>query len=128
MADRLKQTNSLLPSDKALWLAEHWSVEEDGRWTILGDPAHKRPNATPYRAAEVLACWRRINAPVLWAEGAQTRITEFWGDRYPREEFEARLREVKNHQRCVIPDAGHMLHHDQPQALAQQIGTFLDSN
>ena len=128
VAERLQKTNPLLPHDKALWLAQHWSVEEDGQWTILGDPAHKRPSATLYRAAEVLACWRRITAPVLWAEGAQTRIGELWGDRYPREEFEARLREVKNHQRCVIEGAGHMLHHDQPEALAREIGTFLDSN
>jgi pimeloyl-ACP methyl ester carboxylesterase len=126
VADRLMRTNPLLAADKAHWLAAHWSREQDGQWIILGDPVHKRPNAVPYRKAEVMATWRRITAPLLWAEGAQTKILEFWGGRYPREEFEARLSEVKIHQRRVIDGAGHMLHHDRPEALAQEIQAFLD--
>lgn len=126
VAERLVRTNPLLAPNKARWLATHWSREEaPGRWIILGDPAHKRPNAVPYRAEEVLACWRRIEAPLLWVEGAQTRITELWAGRYPRSEFEARLAQVREVQRCVIDQAGHMLHHDQPQALADVLEDFL---
>jgi len=126
VAERLVRTNPLLAPDKARWLAAHWSREDaPGRWVILGDAAHKRPNAVPYRAEEVLACWRRIEAPVLWVEGAQTRITELWADRYPRAEFDARLAQVPDVQRCIIEHAGHMLHHDQPQELAAALDAFL---
>ncbi|MBV8603109.1 MAG: alpha/beta hydrolase [Pelomonas sp.] len=125
VAARLVKTNPRLPADKARWLAAHWAREDTpGRWIILGDPAHKRPNAVPYRAAEVLACWRRITAPLLWVEGAETRITELWADRFPRSEFDERLAQVRSVERRVVADAGHMLHHDQPQAVAALLEAF----
>ena len=78
-----------------------------------------------YRKEEVLECWRRIEAPVLWAEGDQTDLTQWWGNRYPREDFEARLGEVPQVQRVLLAQCGHMLHHDQPEKLAQHMGSFL---
>jgi pimeloyl-ACP methyl ester carboxylesterase len=69
--------------------------------------------------------WRRITAPVLWVEGRDSRPPAAWGDRYPRAEFEARLGVVRQLQRVVIDDAGHMLHHDQPEAVAAAIEAFL---
>ena len=126
VAERLRRNNPRLPADKARWLAEHWSaLREDGRRHILGDPAHKRVNPMLYRVEEVLAGWRRIEAPVLWVEGAQTDVARFWGDRYPRAEFEARLAQVPRVERVVLEDCGHMLHHDQPEALAEAMLAFL---
>ena len=94
-------------------------------WHILADPNHKRVNPMLYRKDEVLECWKRISAPVLWVEGDQTDVTKWWGDRYPRAEFEARLALVRNVERVVIEGAGHMLHHDQPEALAMHLQRFL---
>lgn len=126
VAARLRKTNPRLPEDKANWLARHWSASgEDGRWTILGDPAHKRVNPLLYRKDEVLACWRCIEAPVLWVEGADTDVTKWWGDRYPRADFEARLSQVPRVERHTLADCGHMLHHDQPERLAALIERFL---
>jgi len=79
-----------------------------------------------YRKAEVLACWQRITAPTLWVEGSDDQLTHFWGTRFPREEFEARLAVVPDLQRTTLADAGHMLHHDQPEALAARLQAFLD--
>jgi pimeloyl-ACP methyl ester carboxylesterase len=127
VAARLRKTNPRLPEDKAQWLAARWSREgDDGRWHILGDPAHKRANPMLYRAQEVLACWREIAAPMLWVEGAETDLEAFWGERYPRAEFEARLAQVPQVQQIVLAGAGHMLHHDQPEALARALEAFLD--
>jgi pimeloyl-ACP methyl ester carboxylesterase len=127
VAARLRKNNPRLSADKADWLAPHWSERRsDGRWHILGDPAHKRVNPVLYRVEEVLAGWRRIAAPVLWVEGANTDVTKFWGDRYPRAEFEARLAQVPHVERLVLQDCGHMLHHDQPAAVAGRLRTFLD--
>ena len=125
VAERLMKTNPRLAADKALWLAPHWSHEVDGQWLILGDPAHKRANPILYRKAEILAAWARITAPVLWVEGDSTDVTKWWGNRYPREDFDARLTCVPQLQQVVLKDAGHMLHHDQPQALAQHLESFL---
>ena len=126
VADRLLRNNPRLSAAQAAWLAPHWSRRaDDGRWHILGDPAHKRVNPVLYRVDEVLAGWQRIAAPVLWVEGRETDVAKWWGHRYPRSEFEARLAVVPNLQRCTIDDAGHMLHHDQPAALAARLSAFL---
>jgi len=126
VAARLRKTNPLLGEDKAAWLAPHWARQDDeGRWQILGDPAHKRVNPQLYRVDEVLACWKQIAAPLLWVEGDRTDVEKWWGHRYPRSEFEQRLAVVAKVERHLLAPAGHMLHHDQPQALARRIETFL---
>jgi pimeloyl-ACP methyl ester carboxylesterase len=126
VAARLLENNPLLTPDKAAWLAPHWSrLAADGRWHILGDPAHKRVNPVLYHVEEVLATWRLITAPVLWLEGDLTDIEKWWGTRYPRSEFETRLAAVPRLQRALLSPCGHMLHHDQPQALAAQLARFL---
>jgi pimeloyl-ACP methyl ester carboxylesterase len=125
VAARLMKTNRRLSADKAAWLAGHWSRPVEGGFELLADPAHKRTNPVLYRRAEVLACWQRISAPTLWVEGSDDGLRQFWGSRYPREEFESRLAVVPQLERAVIADAGHMLHHDQPEALAAQLSRFL---
>jgi pimeloyl-ACP methyl ester carboxylesterase len=126
VAARLRKTNPLLPQERADWLAAHWSRRrDDGQWEILGDPAHKRTNPVLYQKAEVLECWKRIAAPVLWVEGDRTDVSKWWGERYPRADFDARLALVPKLERQLLSPAGHMLHHDQPEALAQHIERFL---
>jgi pimeloyl-ACP methyl ester carboxylesterase len=127
VAQRLRKTNPLLSGGKAAWLAPHWSAQrEDGSWEILGDPAHKRINPVLYRKEEVLACWRQIRAPLLWVEGDRTDVAKWWGHRYPRSEFDERLATVAQVERRTLSPAGHMLHHDQPEALARELEAFLD--
>ena len=127
VAERLMKNNARLSADKAAWLAPHWSRRDEasGRWRILGDPAHKRVNPVLYRKDEVLECWKRIEAPILWVEGDSTDTAKWWGDRYPRADFEARLAVVPRLERELLADCGHMLHHDQPERLARLIEGFL---
>ena len=126
VAERLRKTNPLLREERAAWLASHWSRRrEDGQWEILGDPAHKRANPVLYQKAEVLECWKRIAAPVMWVEGDRTDVSKWWGNRYPREDFDARLAVIAQLEKHVLSPAGHMLHHDQPEALAALIEAFL---
>jgi pimeloyl-ACP methyl ester carboxylesterase len=126
VAARLRSNNPRLAADKAAWLAPHWSERrDDGRWHLLADAAHKLTNPVPYRAAEIVAGWRRIAAPLLWVEGANTTVSKLWGDRYPRAEFEERLAQVPRVERLLLDDCGHMLHHDQPAAVAKRLVTFL---
>ncbi|MFN9745705.1 MAG: alpha/beta fold hydrolase [Betaproteobacteria bacterium] len=127
VAGRLMKNNPLLPPDKAAWLAPRWSEQRaDGRWHILGDPAHKRANPVLYRVDEVLESWKCITAPLLWVEGDRTDVAKWWGHRYPRSEFDERLAVLGVPvTRAVLSPAGHMLHHDQPEALAAELAAFL---
>jgi pimeloyl-ACP methyl ester carboxylesterase len=128
VAARLNKNNPRLEPDRAAWLAAHWAERrDDGQWHILGDPAHKRVNPALYRKDEVLEGWKRIAAPTLWVEGDETDPTRWWGHRYPRTEFDARIALVKNLRRVRLASCGHMLHLDQPQALAAALDAFLDS-
>ncbi|WP_119293353.1 alpha/beta fold hydrolase [Azohydromonas sediminis] len=126
VAARLLKNNPRLTPDKAAWLAPHWAERRaDGRWHLRADPAHKRINPILYRVDEVLEVWRRIEAPVLWVDGDLTDTTAWWGHRYPRDEFEARLAVVPRLERHRLSPCGHMLHHDQPLALARRLAAFL---
>jgi pimeloyl-ACP methyl ester carboxylesterase len=126
VAQRLRKNNPRLPEDKALWLAGHWSAPQaDGRWHLLADAAHKRINPVPYRATEAIATWSAITAPLLWCQADGARTDAHWGGRYSHAEFQSRLAHVPQVQQVFLKDAGHMVHHDQPEALADAIEAFL---
>ncbi len=128
VAQRLRQNNPRLADDKAQWLAGHWAAPQaDGTWQLLADAAHKRINPVPNRATEAIAIWSAISAPLLWVQGAGSRLDGYWGGRYTHAEFQARLAHVADVQQVLLDDAGHMLHHDQPEALARALDRFLDA-
>lgn len=126
VAARLMKTNPRLAPARAAWLATKWAAADaSGQWQLLADAAHKRVNPALYQADEVVETWRRIAAPLLWVEGADTDVTKWWGERYPRSEFDARLGVVPRLERESLADCGHMLHHDQPVALAARLLRFI---
>lgn len=126
VARRLMKTNPRLSEDKAQWLARHWArPDAQGQWRILGDAAHKIINAQLYRVDEVLACFSAIRAPLLSVEASDNQMDQWWQGKYTLAEFHQRLQSVPNLQRAVIQDAGHMLHHDQPERLAELIENFV---
>jgi pimeloyl-ACP methyl ester carboxylesterase len=127
VAQRLRKNNPRLAADKAQWLAGHWAAPDaQGRWNVLADAAHRRVNPMINRAAEAIATWSAITAPLLWVQGAQSRTDQHWGGRYSFAEFQARLAHVPSVEQVHLDDAGHMLHHDQPEALAAALLAFLD--
>jgi len=130
VAARLRRNNPRLPADKAAWLAGHWAepvdpAQPDGAWALRADAAHRRINPVPYRAADAIATWSRITAPLLWVQGAESRTDAHWGGRYSFAEFQARLAHVPDVRQVLLAEAGHMLHHDQPEALADALAGFL---
>jgi len=127
VAARLQKTNPRLSAERAAFLAEHWSARnESGEWEILGDPAHKQHGPLLYHTDEVLACWDRITAPVLAVEAEDTNMWLWMGPKQEaRAEVDRRLSHIQNVQVHMMKNAGHMLHHDQPEALAQLIENFL---
>lgn len=127
VAARLQKTNPRLSDARAGFLAQHWARQaDDGLWDILGDPLHKRSGPLLYQLDEILACWRATTAPVLWVEGDDTQILKTMGSKEQvRAEIDRRLDCLRDARRHTLVDAGHMLHHDQPGALARLIEDFL---
>ncbi|MHC2871961.1 pimeloyl-ACP methyl ester carboxylesterase [Ralstonia sp. 121560039-2] len=125
VAARLQKTNPRLPADKAAFLAQHWSHQgADGRWEILGDPAHKIINPQLYRLDEVMEVWRRVTAPVLHVEAVDSPTLKAIAGEMPLPEFKKRFAAFPDFREVLIADAGHMLHHDQPEQVAMLIEEF----
>ncbi len=126
VARRLMKTNPRLGADKANWLAQHWAQQNaQGKWAILGDPAHKVAHAQLYRLEEVQAIYARISMPVLMVEASSDSMGQWWKGKFTLAEHHERLQVVPQLEIVRVEDAGHMLHHDQPQQLAELIERFL---
>ena len=127
VARRLMKTNKRLGQDKAHWLAGHWARQDaDGLWQIMGDAAHKITNANLYRVDEVLEIYKAISAPTLAVEASDDSLSQWWQGKFTLAEYHERLTAVPQLQTAVVQDAGHMLHHDQPEMLAQLIEAFIE--
>jgi len=111
-----------MDAGKALFVARLWAAEaDDGIVALRTDPGHRLPNAVQYRRAEARACWEKIAAPVLVVTGAES-------DFYSRAVSQAGPEEIDwftAAESVEIPDAGHMVHFEQPGALAEAIEGFL---
>ena len=133
VADRLQKKNPRLPRDKAEFLARQWArTLPDGRAELMSDPRHKLPFPHVYRIEESVAVWRNVTAPVMWVAATQSEIPRWLAD-HPEGEVgtdgldavRRRMVNVAHAQLVTIDNAGHMLHHDQPAALAAHIEPFL---
>lgn len=124
VAERLQQNNPRLSSERARFLAPHWAEQaSDGSVRLRADPMHKLVNPVLYRIEEAMACWRRIAAPVLWLWGdGQWMMKWMKGDQALIDSYRACYRFLHED---TIADAGHMMHHDQPAALARAVESFL---
>ncbi|MBC7603013.1 MAG: alpha/beta hydrolase [Ramlibacter sp.] len=126
VAARLMKTNKRLSQDKADWLAVEWAQPDNaGKWRILGDPAHKITNAQLFRVDEVLEIYKSITAPTLAVESSENSLDQWWQGKYSLAEYHERLKSVPNVRISRVEDAGHMLHHDQPQQVAALIEEFI---
>ena len=123
LAERLRKNNPRLPAERAQFLAQHWGREEGGGVVLRSDPAHKVINPLLYRYEEVRACWQQVSAPVLWVEASESdTLKRMKMD--PTQQAERRAA-FPNLRHETVKHAGHMLHHDQPEAVARLIEEFL---
>ena len=126
VADRLQKNNRRLPRDKAEFLASHWGEPlPDGTARLRADPRHKLPFPNVYRLEEIFTIWHGITAPALWVAADDSDIPRWLaGGGDPTAEIERRMVHVPGAIRVTITDAGHMLHHDQPEAVARALESF----
>lgn len=126
VARRLMKTNPRLSADKAHWLAEHWAYQDaDGQWNVQGQAAHKVTGAHLYRLDEALEIFKCISAPTLSIEASDDSLAMWWKNSYTLEQFHERLKVVPDIQIARVDNASHMLHHDQPEAVARLIENFI---
>lgn len=118
LALRVKKQQPQLSDARALFVAQGWgAADAQGRIKLLADPKHRRDMPTLYRNAESMEIWKAITAPTAFIDGGASAFTKA----ISAEEKAARRACFKNHSEVVIPDAGHMLHFDKPDALADAL-------
>jgi len=123
LADRLQKNNPRLRRDRAEFLSRHWGRETAGGVELRGDPAHKIVNPILYRYEEARAIWQAVTAPVLWVDASESETLKRIG--IGPEQYAERRSALANVRHVTVTDAGHMLHHDQPETLAKLIQEFL---
>ena len=116
LAALLARRNPRLPRENAEFVAEAWTRDTGPPLQLHFDPWHRVVNPVLYRREETEACWRSITAPTLMVLGGQSeyriRLMEGAQDDLFGPHF-ARLTVA------MLPELGHMLHHEDPQAVAR---------
>jgi pimeloyl-ACP methyl ester carboxylesterase len=125
VAARLVKNNARLDARRARFLAQHWSKPDgEGGYMLLADPAHKIRGPLLYRLDEVMAIWSQVSAKVLHVEAAGSPTLANIAGEVPLDEFKARFRAFPDWREKIVDDAGHMVHHDQPEQIAALIEGF----
>ncbi len=114
---RIRKNNPRYPDGHAEMLAEHGAFQqEDGSWTWRFDANMRLPNPVMYNMEQFRAFWKRIQAPTVQVIGTESylagfAVAEHWN--IPGMKMEE------------IEDAGHMIQHDNADALVTVFRSFL---
>lgn len=122
LASRLERRHPGLGAARAAYVARCWGVEANGQVRLRADPVHKLPNPVLYRRAEAEACWRAIDAPTLLIAGRDSDVRR---SILAEGSGIAEAVPVPGAAVVEIAGAGHMLHFDQPAAVARELERFL---
>lgn len=134
-ARRLMKTDPYLTAERADFLAKHLARIGEGsdksgqrRHGVIwnGDPWHKNFSPYLFRLEESMAVWRQIVCPVLWVAGRQSWVIRDFNARPG--DWEARQACFADLQERWVENADHMLHHDQPEIVAEIVEAFLKRN
>ncbi|MGM0575450.1 MAG: alpha/beta fold hydrolase [Myxococcota bacterium] len=119
MARRIGRLSSRASEERLLELAEAASLQgEDGRWRWRFDPLHRTLSPIPFDPARFRAFLAKVDCPVLalWGE-----VTPMHAD--DEAERIAALGDVTSR---TLPDTGHNMHHERPEAVADAVLAFLE--
>jgi pimeloyl-ACP methyl ester carboxylesterase len=120
-ARQLQRTNSRLDDKLAVELARAGMKQNGrGKWVWKFDPLHRTTAPQPFYSFQAIEFLRRIECPVLIVEGKESQQTQ-------RPDKQARLDALRARRFAQVDNAGHMVHQDNPQALAALLADFLFS-
>jgi pimeloyl-ACP methyl ester carboxylesterase len=118
-AARLQKHDARLTLDDARALARHGTYEVDGGVVWKHDPLHATMGPYAFRLDSAETFWKRISAPVLVIDAAESRM------RLPDAEAARRRGLLASSRHVMLPDAGHMLQRHQPDAVANLLAEHL---
>lgn len=121
----LRARNPRLTPERAAFVARAWSRPEATSNTAVRlrfDPRHRHVNPILYRREEAQACWARLEVPMLLVMGGLSghrakHLEKHGGD----EQLHALFKRLEI---VTLPGVGHMMHHEDPQAVAQCLIDF----
>ena len=123
LASILRMRNPRLTADRAAFVARAWSRPEPDspEVRLRFDPRHRLVNPILYRREEAEACWARLEIPMLLVMGElsdhRARHTSYVTD----EQLHGLFRKLRL---VTVPGTGHMMHHEDPEAVARHIVEF----
>ena len=123
LASILKIRNPRLTADRAAFVARAWSRPEpdSSEVRLRFDPRHRLVNPILYRREEAEACWAKLEIPMLLVMGElsdhRARQTSYVTD----EQLHGLFRKLRL---VTVPGTGHMMHHEDPEAVARHIVEF----
>ncbi|NIO11210.1 MAG: alpha/beta fold hydrolase [Deltaproteobacteria bacterium] len=122
MAERLRQRDPRLNQKVALHVARYGSkVTPTGKRVWKFDPLHRTSSPQPFYAGQALEFLRRIQCPVLLVRGKESRQVH-------RKDLGERFDAIPRSKLVEIPRAGHMVHRNNPDALARAVAAFVKSS
>ena len=117
----LTRRNPRTSADRIAFIARSWAQQRDGIVELRADPRHKRTNPVLYQREQAEACWRQIAAPVLYVAGDESDMARRMDGEISPDRLQSIFRDVRT---VAVAGAGHMMHHEQPEAVAELIETF----
>ena len=114
---RIQVSNPGYSQEHAAMLAREGAQEQkEGQWTWRFDERMRLPNPVTYVEAQFRAFWKRITAPTLQVIGKESSFAgmaapDYWN--------------IPQMTLVEIDHAGHMIQHDEPEALSQCVQQFL---
>ncbi len=125
LAHKLLERNVLLDPARAAFIARAWTRPlADGRVELATDPWHRLVNPVLYRREEAEACWERIIAPTLMVLASGSEYLS----RIERDDDLLSMQKcIRNLEVARLEGLGHMMHHEDPAAVADSICRFVSA-
>ncbi|HUK00877.1 MAG TPA: alpha/beta hydrolase [Steroidobacteraceae bacterium] len=122
LTEVLRRRNPRLPPERARFLAEVWTVPAaGGERDLAADPRHAFVNPVLHRREEAEACWRAVEIPMLLLLGELSAHLSRFGADASEAYFASIFRSLRQ---VRLPGCGHMMHHEDPEAVAREIIAF----
>jgi pimeloyl-ACP methyl ester carboxylesterase len=119
----LARRNPRTPPDRLDFIARSWGRQRpDGRIELRADARHKHVNPVLYQRDQAEACWKEITAPLQFVMAEHSEFAKRMQQEMAAGHWQALFGDAAT---ATVADAGHMLHHEQPAAVAELIETFL---
>lgn len=127
VAARFIHTNPRLDKERALFLASEMSLSSTEGYQIAADPKHKMTQPYLFQMNNFEAFLKPITASCLLVAAEKTEMGSWMpSEQNVLDEIKRRMQLFPpDSQKVIIPDCGHMIHHEKSEELAALVLDFL---